>query len=110
MVAAHSGDVDELCELLAADAVQYSDGGGNGNFARKPIHGAGKIARFYAGVRRAGSVPDDLVPRFVLVNGDLGVRFESAATGPYAITLLEIADERILAIRNFANPERFASL
>jgi RNA polymerase sigma-70 factor (ECF subfamily) len=95
---------------LVADAIQYSDGGGRASVARTPIYGAEKIARFYANVRRTGAMPGDLVPAVVLVNGELGVRFVSPTTGPYAITLLEIADGRILAIRNFVNPERFAQL
>lgn len=107
LAAAHRGDVDRLRELLTADAVQWSDGGGRGNVARVPVAGAEKIARLYAGVRRTGAMPRDLVPRFVLVNGDLGVRLESAASGPYAITLLEVADGRIAGIRNFVNPDRF---
>lgn len=75
--------------------------------ARVPVAGADKIARLYAGIRRTGAMPDDLVPRFVLVNGELGVRIDHRASGAaYAITLLEIADGRIAAIRNFANPER----
>lgn len=107
LAAAHAGDVDRLRELLTADAVQWSDGGGHGNVARAPVAGAEKIARLYAGVRRTGAMPRDLVPRFVLVNGDLGVRLSSPATGPYAITVLEVADGRIAAIRNFVNPARF---
>lgn len=108
MAAAHAGDVDGLRELLAADAIQYSDGGGHGNVARSPIAGAEKIARFYAGVRRTGAMPRDLVPQLVLVNGEVGVRFATPAGGQYAITLLDVADGRIVAIRNFANPARFA--
>jgi len=34
-----------------------NDGGGTGKVARKPIHGAEKIARFYASVRRTGNMP-----------------------------------------------------
>jgi RNA polymerase sigma-70 factor, ECF subfamily len=108
LLAARRGDVELLWELLVADAIQYSDGGGRTAVARKPIYGAEKIARFYASVRRAGTMPGDLVPQLVLVNGELGVRFVSATTGPYAITLLEITDGRIQAVRNFVNPERFA--
>lgn len=107
LAAAHEGGVEKLRDLLAADAVQWSDGGGHGNMARVPVAGADKIARLYAGIRRTGAMPDDLVPRFVLVNGEVGVRLDRRASGaPYAITLLEIADGRIAAIRNFANPER----
>ncbi|ADB49294.1 RNA polymerase sigma factor SigJ [Conexibacter woesei] len=108
MAAAHAGDVDVLRELLAADAIQFSDGGGHGNVARTPIAGAEQIARFYAGVRRTGAMPRDLVPQLVRVNGEIGVRLTSRAAGQYAITLLDVADGRIVAIRNFANPARFA--
>jgi RNA polymerase sigma-70 factor (ECF subfamily) len=110
MLAARRGDVELLRELLVADAIQYSDGGGRTAVARKPIYGAERIARFYANVRRAGTMPDDLVPGLVLVNGEPGVRFVSPTTGPYAITLLEVADGRIHAIRNFVSPERFAAV
>jgi RNA polymerase sigma-70 factor (ECF subfamily) len=110
LIAAQRGDIDQLHALLAADAVQYSDGGGAAAVARKPIYGSGKIARFYANVGRNGNVPADLIPQFVLVNGELGVRFVGPTTGPWAITQLEIADGQIVAIRNFVNPDRFAQL
>jgi RNA polymerase sigma-70 factor (ECF subfamily) len=110
LLAARRGDVELLRELLVADAIQYSDGGGRAAVARKPMYGAEKIARFYANVRRARTMPGDLVPGLVLVNGELGVRFVSPASGPYAITLLEVAEGRIHAIRNFVNPERFAQV
>ncbi len=107
LAAAHAGDVDRLRALLTADAVQWSDGGGSGNVARSPIAGAERIARFYAGVRRNGAMPRELMPRFVLVNGELGVRLATPAGEHYAITVLEIADGRIAAVRNFVNPARF---
>lgn len=109
MLAAGEGDGEQLRELLAADAIQYSDSGGADKVARKPIYGAEKIARFYASVRRTGKMPNDLVPRFVLVNGELGVRLLRPDGDQYAITALEIADGQILAIRNFVNPHRFVS-
>ena len=108
MVAAGQGDAGQLRKLLAADAIQYSDGGGAEKVARKPIHGAEKIARFYAGVRRTGNMPSDLVPRFVFVNGELGVRLLRPDGDQYAITVLEVADRQIVAIRNFVNADRFA--
>ena len=108
LLATQRGDVDQLRAILAADAIQYSDGGGNVIVARKPIYGADKIARFYANVRRTGRLPADLSAEPVLVNGDPGVRLVSASGGAYAITALELADDQVLAIRNFVNPERFA--
>jgi hypothetical protein len=43
--AADEGDVTALEELLAEDAVLYSDGGGKASPARKPLFGAARIAR-----------------------------------------------------------------
>jgi hypothetical protein len=77
---------------------------------RTPIYGADKIARFYANVRRTGRLPADLTAQSVLVNGDPGVRLVSASGGPYAITALELTEDKVLAIRNFVNPERFGHL
>jgi RNA polymerase sigma-70 factor (ECF subfamily) len=110
LIACQRGDVEQLRSLLAADAIQYSDGGGLSGVARKPIFGRDKIAAFYANVQRIGRVPSDLGAEFVLVNGELGVRLVSPTSGPWAITQLEIADGQILTIRNFVNPERFAHL
>ncbi|HST38660.1 MAG TPA: RNA polymerase sigma factor SigJ [Conexibacter sp.] len=110
LLAAQHGDVEQMLAVLAADAIQYSDGGGKVTVARTPIHGANRISRFYANVRRSGHFPLDLTASAVLVNGDPGVRLVSASTGPYSITALEIVDGRVQAIRNFANPERFGHL
>ncbi len=108
--AAHLGDVEGIKELLAADAIQYSDGGGRVSAARKPIHGAALIAKFYANVKRTGRFPLDLVATPVTVNGSPGARLASRSSGPYAITAVEIVDDRVRAIRNFLNPDRFAEL
>ncbi len=44
--ASESGDVETLKEVLAADAVVYSDGGGKVTAARRPFSGVDRIARF----------------------------------------------------------------
>jgi len=108
--AADLGDVEGIKELLATDAIQYSDGGGRVRAARKPIRGAALIAKFYASVKRTGQFPLDLMPTPVTVNGAPGVRLVSRSRGPYSITAVEIADDRVQAIRNFLNPDRFAEL
>ncbi len=107
LLAARDGDVDGLRDLLAADAVQYSDGGGRSVAARKPVRGAERIARFYAATRRSGRMPSDLRATPVLVNGELGVQLDDPTGALFAITALEIADGQVLAIRNFMNPDRF---
>ncbi len=108
--AAHLGDVKGMKELLAADAVQYSDGGGRVSAGRKPIYGATRIAKFYATVKGTGRFPLDLMATPVAVNGMPGVRLVSRSSGPYSITAIEIVEERVQTIRNFLNPDRFADL
>lgn len=107
LAAAVSGDIDQIRDLLAADAVMYSDGGGVVTAARKPIYGADKIARFIAGVQRKDAYPTDAVFTRVLVNGDPGVRMDSAADGFLSIIAIEVADDAVQCIRFFTNPERF---
>lgn len=105
--AAAAGDMDALREMLAADAIMYTDGGGVVTAARKPIYGADKIARFMVRVQRKPSFPDDPVYTPVLVNGDPGVLMESARDGFLSIAAVEITDGLVQAVRFFNNPERF---
>jgi RNA polymerase sigma-70 factor, ECF subfamily len=105
--AAVSGDMDTVRELLAADAIMYTDGGGVVTAARKPIYGAEKIARFMVRVQRKSNFPDDPVYTPVLVNGEPGLLMESEADGFLSIAAVEIADGVIQAVRFFNNPERF---
>ncbi len=107
MAAAVSGDLDGLRDLLAADAVMYSDGGGVVQAARKPIYGAEKIARFMVRVQDKAAFPADPVYTRVLVNGDPGVRMDSAADGFLSIIAVEVGDGAVQSIRFFNNPERF---
>jgi RNA polymerase sigma-70 factor, ECF subfamily len=107
LAAAVAGEIDQIRDLLAADAIMYTDGGGVVTAARKPIYGADKIARFMVGVQRKASYPDDPVFALVDVNGDPGVRMDSAADGFLSIIAVEVGDGTIQAIRFFNNPERF---
>jgi RNA polymerase sigma-70 factor (ECF subfamily) len=107
MAAAVAGDVDQIRDLLAADAVMYSDGGGVVTAARKPIYGADKIARFMVGVQRKAAYPTDAVFTQIRVNGEPGVRIDSAADGFLSIVAIEVAEDVVQSIRFFTNPERF---
>jgi RNA polymerase sigma-70 factor, ECF subfamily len=109
LLAAISGDVAQIRELLAADAIMYTDGGGIVTAARKPIYGADKIARFIVGVQRKDDYPDDAVFTRVRVNADPGVRMHSESTGFLSIVALEVARGEVEAIRLFNNPERFGA-
>ncbi|HET9591617.1 MAG TPA: RNA polymerase sigma factor SigJ [Solirubrobacterales bacterium] len=107
LAASVSGDVEQIRGLLAADAIMYTDGGGVVIAARKPIYGADKIARFMVGVQRKSQFPDDPEYTPVLVNGDPGVRMDSASEGFLSIIAVEVAEGSIQGLRFFNNPERF---
>jgi len=107
LTASVSGDVEGIRALLAADAIMYTDGGGVVTAARKPIYGADKIARFMLGVQRKSDFPDDPVYTPVLVNGDPGVRMDSASEGFLSIVAIEVGDGAVQGVRFFNNPERF---
>jgi RNA polymerase sigma-70 factor (ECF subfamily) len=62
-----SGDLEGLVQLLAADAILYSDGGGKVAAALAPIRGAAHIARYFLGILRKS--PPGLEIRRVRVNG-----------------------------------------
>jgi RNA polymerase sigma-70 factor (ECF subfamily) len=50
--ALEGGELDELQDVLAADVVAYSDGGGKARAARRPIVGADRVAQFFGALRR----------------------------------------------------------
>jgi len=101
-----SGEAKNLEAMLAADAVAYSDGGGVKTAALNPIRGAGKIARFFAGL--AGKAARlGLAPAFRLaaINGAPG--FLLYQDGALDQTLsIETDGEKIAAIFIVRNPDK----
>src|SRR5262249_52344489 len=97
VVAAQSGDMNALTELLAADAVLYSDGGGKRAAAHNPIYGADKIVRFFIGIARKNPELPSLQWRAATVNGLAGfvMREHDGALDTMAF---EHRDGRIIAI------------
>ena len=69
--ACSTGDLNGLVQILASDAVLYSDGGGKVAAALAPIRGADKIARFFLGILK--KAPPGLEVRRVRVNGQPGL-------------------------------------
>lgn len=71
VVAAATGDLQSLMDVLAPDVVLITDGGGRRRAALRPIHGVDKVLRFLAGVTPADG---DSRAEPVVVNGNLGLR------------------------------------
>lgn len=67
LAAAKNGNMEELEELLAADAVSYTDGNGARHAAKMPVVGRHTIARFVVAFRERVFKTSDL--RWVSANG-----------------------------------------
>jgi RNA polymerase sigma-70 factor (ECF subfamily) len=102
------GDIAALTQMLAADAVLYSDGGGKRNAALNPIYGRDKILRFVAGLSGKGWLPDPAAARPVMINGLPGYVIH----GPEGVETLalEISGDAIVAIYAVRNPDKLGHL
>jgi len=61
LLAATTGEVQGLMDLLAPDVVEISDGGGKVTAARRPIIGRDDVARFVLGVARTSITATTLI-------------------------------------------------
>ena len=100
-----SGDPQGLVQILAKDAVLYSDGGGKRAAALNPIRGADKILRFLAGIARKNPAFAAFAARPATVNGLAGfvLRENDGSVDTMAI---DHRDGRIVAIYLTRNPEK----
>lgn len=103
LLACGTGEVGPLVELLAEDAVLYSDGGGRVKAARKPIFGAARIARFLVSIIQ--DAPRGLRGRFETINGGPGVLLELAGE-PFGVITVETADDSIQTVNILLNPAK----
>ena len=70
LLAAQSGEIQQLLDVLAPDVVLLSDGGGKKQAALRPLHGADNVARWLLGVLRKTPVGE---ARWVVANGQVAV-------------------------------------
>jgi RNA polymerase sigma-70 factor, ECF subfamily len=103
--AVEAGDAQALTQLLAADAVLYSDGGGKRLAAFNPIRGADKIRRFLAGVARKNPSLREMEVREATINGLAGFVMREADGSINTIAIEHYAG-RITAIYLVRNPEK----
>ncbi|MBI1365037.1 MAG: RNA polymerase sigma-70 factor [Alphaproteobacteria bacterium] len=104
------GDEDRLRDLLAADAVALSDGGGLKAAALNPISGADRIARFLVGIRRKAKTRGvKFRHAFARVNGEPAILQFS---GDLLDATISIATDgaRISAVYLVRNPEKLSAL
>ena len=101
--ACSNGDLQGLVQLLAADAVLYSDGGGKVAAALAPVRGADRIARFFLGILK--KAPPGLEIRRVRVNGQPALL---AVLQGKIVNLLtfDVVDDRIATCFAVRNPDK----
>jgi RNA polymerase sigma-70 factor (ECF subfamily) len=103
--AARSGDVAGLRDLLAEDVVLRTDGGGHKPSALRPVLGADKVSRFFAGIARKAGLTGPQWVRRVTINGLPGFATVEP-DGTLQTTALDIADGRIRAVYIVRNPDK----
>ncbi|MGZ4306775.1 MAG: RNA polymerase sigma-70 factor [Solirubrobacteraceae bacterium] len=109
LLACETGDADRLKEILAADALVYSDGGGKVVAARRPISGPDRIARFLTKITRTRRERGDQERR-VSINGQPGlIVFGLDGTASDALTI-DISDGMIDTVRIVRNPDKLRHL
>jgi RNA polymerase sigma-70 factor (ECF subfamily) len=103
LLAIGTGEVGALVEMLAEDAVLYTDGGGEVKAARRPIVGPDKIARFLVGV--AKDAPADSESRIVEVNGAPGLLLKVDGK-PFWVLTADAADGKLQTVYIMLNPQK----
>ena len=107
--AVEAGDTDGLARLLATDVVIQADGGGKAPARISPIVGAIPAAKFLAGLGNRARA-DRMSLTMVDVNGQPGALALDATGATVAVVSLDIADDRIVAVRSVVNPDKLAHL
>jgi RNA polymerase sigma-70 factor, ECF subfamily len=101
LAACNSGDLASLLRILDHDVVVNSDGGGVIRAARRPVHGAERVARYLLRVRHRWPV----TLRPVVVNGAPGLIAECQGTVA-AVISFAMAEGRIARVDIVLNPAK----
>lgn len=105
--AAAGGDLSALLTALDPDVILTSDGGGQVSAARRPVHGAERVARFVVGIA-AKIRPSERV-HVINVNGAPGLGlFDSG--GLTAVVSLTVSGDRITRVDLIRAPGKLPPL
>jgi len=107
LAAVQGGDMQALLDVLAPDVVMVADGGGIAAAARKPIHGAEKVATFLGTAWRL-NVEFTGVP--ISINGLPGARLDISLDDSTTALSFVVEDGRISRIYAMRNPQKLQRL
>jgi len=105
LFATTTGNTEKLLNLLANDAVLYSDGGGNVKAALVPIYTRERVAQFIFGLIRKFGQDDELKFGLVKVNGQSGILIDRN-NKPENVVCFKIEKNQIKQIFSIRNPDK----
>jgi RNA polymerase sigma-70 factor (ECF subfamily) len=103
-----AGDTNGLVDLLAADVVLYTDGGGQGPAFPQPIHGRERVVRIFASYQP--EVLGAVRRRDAEINGQPGRVFFDGESRAVLVIALDVAGGQVIAVRSITNPEKLRHL
>jgi RNA polymerase sigma-70 factor (ECF subfamily) len=104
--AAAGGDIAGLLAVLDPGVVLTADGGGQATAARRPVHGAERVARFLIATAATLSAGQRVVP--LTVNGGPGLALVEPDGSASLIGALTVADGHILRVDLVVAPGKLA--
>lgn len=105
-LAAHTGNIDALMEVLAPDVVLVTDGGGRAKAALRPLAGADPVARFVLGV---ASKAIELTSQILWINGMPALRIEQVGELDSVISA-RVEDGQLTGIYLIRNPDKLTRI
>ncbi|HEX6460125.1 MAG TPA: RNA polymerase sigma-70 factor [Thermoleophilaceae bacterium] len=106
LAASESGDTEGLKEILAADVVLYSDGGGKAAAARRPVAGSERVAKLMVGVTRKRARRGRSSWQPATVNGQPGAMQVEPDGSVSAVLTVDVLDGVIQTVRIMRNPDK----
>jgi RNA polymerase sigma-70 factor, ECF subfamily len=109
LTAARDGDLDQLVDMLAADAVACGDGGGKAAALSQPLFGRDQVAAFVVDLfHRMATL--GITFETVLVNGGPGLLTRDRRGKIGSVLSFEVIDGEIAAMRGVVNPDKLQHL
>ncbi len=109
LAATRDGDLDQLVDLLAADAVFCGDGGGKAMAIRNSLCGRDRVASFLLSIFER-NLPLGMTSEAVLVNGGPGIVNRDRHGRVIGVFALEVLDGVIQTVRSVVNPDKLQHL
>jgi len=108
-MAAATGDVQGLMDMLAPDVVYLADGGGVVNAVRRAVRGPDKVARLVIGLLAKGGRMGELSVRVGTYNGmPAAVVLIDGVLDQ--VTSIEVRDNIVTAVYCVRNPEKLRAV